>query len=280
MILATITQHVPAASATAKEWHEWKNASLTTSMQCFLQRHPWFSFKKQDLFQNLSRFCNVPSIYAITRPGMNAKDVFDGNDLVVFKRSIGHSSKEVRVLRRSVSSDSYDCLLTRSSVTLADLQAWIDTTECIVEQALTTFQEPIPFDFKCYLVDGVVKYVGVINRNGPKTSLAYFYADSLDQLPFSKIFSAIPSVWSEGFPPYSEELKLRMRLAKAEAERIAFQALDVRGLLVSLDMYVTPMESSFKVWLGEITPRPGALHSNWLTRSFIHSLLDLSNKAD
>lgn len=222
--------------------------------------------------------CNVPAILATTRPGQKISDVMPTDlEMVVFKKSVGHSSKDVHVLRRNKDSQSYECFLTKSLVNFTDLQSWIDSNECIVEQSLSTFQEIIPMDFKCYLIDGSVEYIAVINRNSTKPFLSYFDAKSLEQINFNDIFADIPRNWLQGFGPYTPELRNRIHLAKAEAERIARETLNVRGLIVSLDMYVTPRGNEFQVWLGEITPRPGALHSNWLKRDFVRKLFKTSD---
>lgn len=278
MLLSEITSNPPPDDSTAREWQEWKNQALSTSMKIFLERHPWFSFKKQDIFQNLRERCSVPSIYAITQPGDKISSCVPRDlQMLVFKKTVGHSSKDVHVLRRLKDSETYECFLTKRKISNSDLQEWADTNECIVEQSLSSFQEVIPFDFKCYLVDGVVKYVGVFNRNATKTVLAYFDAQSLKQIPFADVFADVPNIWFEGFGPYSQEFLRRIILAKQEAERIANDVLNVSGIILSLDMYVIPSECGFKVWLGEITPRPGAIHSNWLRRSFVRNLFDFGN---
>lgn len=258
-----------------KSWFDWKNDSLTKSMKIFQSRHPWFDFKKQSIYENLKDECSIPIVHMISKDVDLLDDFLIKNKgPIVIKKTMGHSSKEVLVLF-PIGDNLYQCFLTKSKKTIGEIKLWLDGSEWLIEESLSSFEEVIPFDFKCYLINGVVRYVGVINRNGASTMLSYFDAVTRSQIPFSSIFSSPPTSWIEGCSEYSSYFYERMDLAINESQRIARECLKVEGILVSLDMYVTRYSGANKVWLGEITPRPGALHSNWLKKKFI---IELFNK--
>lgn len=270
---------LPQKNATPQELFKWKNEVLTRSMQRFRQRHPWFQFKKQDIFNNLGDKCNVPRVFSTLNYSYEISDIikyFSNNkNTIVFKRTMGHSSKEVKILSVTDKPDEFKCLLTKSDVNIESLEKFVIAGECIIEESLSTFEELIPFDFKCYVIDGIVKFVLVVNRNATVPLLSYFDAKTLMPVPLHEIFGDIPKIWTEGVAPFSRSLTERMKIAIDEAERISNELLNSKGIIFSLDMYVTPYENNYKVWLGEITPRPGALHSNWLKKNFVEKLFEI-----
>lgn len=274
MIHPSLKTQPLSKEATPKEWFEWKNQLLTASMNEFIKQNPWFKFKKQDIFNNLKNKCNIPKIYSTTNsPNELKKSIAEIGNSFVLKKTKGHSSKEVLVLQRN--QDYYYCFLTKEQYTIDSLIEWSNASECLIEESLSSFEESIPFDFKCYLIDGKVKYIGVFNRSFSTTQLCYFDAKNLTQIPFNYIFSSPPKMWLEGTGHYSNSLLERISLAINEAETIAKSHLQVQGLIVSLDMYVTKKGNNYQTWLGEITPRPGALHSNWLKIQFMKDFFEI-----
>lgn len=268
----------PPDNGSAKDWFLYKNQVLTESMRIFRERHPWFQFKKQDMFFNLGGVCNIPKVNFVLQKSEDVGKVLralNNERTIVFKKTVGHSGREVHILCRPGKNKYIDCLLTKISISVENLQEWVNESECIVEESLSSFEEPIPLDFKCYLVGGKVKYLAIINRNSVKPIICYLCAENLNKIYFEEIFSDPPRVWIEGFGDVSEVTKNRARLAIGEAERVAHNYLNVQDIIISLDMYVTSSGEGYKTWLGEITPRPGALHSNWLKRQFILDLFEI-----
>jgi hypothetical protein len=261
-------------SLDAKDWFEWKNTLMTLSRDEFISRHPWFDYKKQTIYKQLNALCNIPKVYIVSNAREDLiKFLKLANGQFILKKTIGHSSKEVLVLT-SLGDGKFQCFLTKSKKEISEICDWLGSSEWLLEESLSCFEELIPMDFKCYVVNGRVRSVGVINRVGAATLLTYFDAETFEQIPFNKIFSEIPNIWVEGFGPYSASLKERITVAINEAERIAKNHLNISNIFISLDMFVTRNEQGYTPWLGEITPRPGAVFNNWLKSDFVISLFD------
>lgn len=261
----------PSTTDSATRWNEWKTNVLSESMRTFKERHPWFHFKKQDIFNNLSEKCHIPQVLYTGAPSGIASTLQHLDHNIVIKKTTGHSSKEVLVLQKT--QDQWHCLLTNEKHSCMTLMEWAQGGEVLIEESLGCIEEAIPLDFKCYIANGKAQIIAVINRNTSITTLNYFKSTDLKKIDLSEIFLAPPKAWIQNDTTTSMNLRGRIELAKLEAERIASTNLNCDGLLVSLDMYVQPVPTGYKTWLGEITPRPGALHSNWLKKEFIEDLL-------
>ena len=271
----------PSESEDPEVWNTWKAAYLTRSQQEFRTRHPWFTFSKDEIHRHLDPKVRavgvrVPQVLAVARgPATSFMDVYarvlrehPGIRHIACKELRGHSARQVKVLE--IDADGMACHdhLARARATLPELAAWLDGKSFLIEKGLYRPTEPIPFDFKVYVHRGVARSVLVVDRNREKTSLTWLDAVTWAHLPWREVF------WYPGFPKWTEGmapdagLVARARVAAEAATRLV-PLLQVSDLFVSLDMYVKPE----RVFLGEITPRPGALHANRIRIPFIKHAL-------
>ncbi|KPQ31421.1 MAG: hypothetical protein HLUCCX21_03555 [Porphyrobacter sp. HL-46] len=261
-------------------WNEWKAYCLTRSQKIFTQRNQWFNFSKEDISKNLGSFTNVPEIFFIS----NEKDDCCFSDAVskigleithdvsvAIKLLRGHSSKEVKILSFPDWPNSCFDLLHKSHFTIGEVDKWSLSAPFLIEQSLATEAEPIPLDFKVYYRCGLPVTVLVMDRNGQKTRLSYLSAQDWSYIPWSDVF-IYPYFkdWEEGGCP-SDKIILRAKTAVSNSKKI-IPLVNASDLFVSLDMFV-PVNKPDIAWLGEITPRPGAIHANKLTTKFIRQLL-------
>lgn len=164
---------------------------------------------------------------------------------------------------------AHDCLH-KQDVSAEELEVWYAEAPSLMEEALFTQNEPIPRDFKVYCIDGVPRIVGVFNRNQegkPEFDLLDLERELF--IPWSEIF-----YW----PPEKIQWKTAGRLENTLVDR-AIQAgqfakdilpmIDATDLFMSVDCYVV----GANVYLGELTPRPGAVHAPDLRERFIRFLL-------
>lgn len=259
----------PSDNENLKTWNQWKQDVLTESMQEFKKRHPWFKFKKQDIFINLGKKTKTPKTLYLGKYN-DSQEAIKNLDQFVIKKTTGHSSKEVLVLQKK--EDGFICSITKNFHTKETITEWAEGSEIIIEESLSTIEETIPIDFKCYLINGKVEFILLINRNNHTPTINLFNAKNLEQIKITEFFSAPPNIWLEGSPTVSMNMKTRLNLAKKQAEEIGSELLNCGKILVSLDMYVKNSPDGFTTYLGEITPRPGAIHSNWIRKKFISEL--------
>jgi hypothetical protein len=190
---------------------------------------------------------------------------------VVVKEIYGHSSKEVKI----IDLDSFDGLsyyeaLSKERVRIETINLWWLKNTCIVEEYLGAESEVIPYDFKVYCVDGQANFMDVVDRNHTNPQLTFLDCRTLTIVPWDTIYPDKPlKMWDEGSCLESEVI-VRASKAIQEAERICKKVLDVEGILVGIDTYSL---SDGEAYLGEITPRMGAMHGLWLKKNFIKSLL-------
>jgi hypothetical protein len=273
----------PTDNATTKELFDWKDVAMTESQNRFKARHKWFGFRKYDLYDNLSDTCNIPRLFnrQALRSNMQHAEIekiiseliASGETSVVAKEIYGHSSKEVKVLDLTLWPDTVFDHIAKQSLSVKSVLDWMVEKKCVLEQSLSCADEVIPFDFKVYCVDGIGIAVSVIDRMAIKPIIGLFDISSQRLIPWEMVFlGGRPQQWSE-MKSVDTSLVDRIHAAKDEAERVcASGELDVSNLLVGLDMYVPISNTPTKVFLGEITPRMGIFHANYLTKSFMDFL--------
>lgn len=261
-------------------WNEWKAYCLTRSEQIFIRRNKWFHFSKEDIYQNLGDLIPVPqTLYcnpALTNVRFSealahANISLDHHNSLVVKRLKGHSSNQVKVLLFSRETGKIFDILHKEELTLVQIDEWCRLGPFLIEQSLYSEREPIPIDFKVYFRNGDPMVVAIFDRNEEKIRISYVCAKTWSYLPWSEIF-VNPSFqkWVEGVEPHDDIVR-RAGVAVSASSKI-ITAINAEDLFVSLDTYVAVDEPEV-VWLGEITPRPGAIHANKLTTGFIRKLL-------
>lgn len=268
----------PARDADLRLWQDWKQAIMTSSQASFLQRNPWFTFRKEEILQHLGAALPVPHLlYVSARDGARRfSEVVAGLDLaplghkLVLKGSLGASTKEVKLLDLADWPVRARCLLRRDWHTPAEIDAWLGDRDFVVEVPISCESEPIPRDFKVYVHRGEARIVAIMDRNHAKTVVSMIDCRSGLKIPGHEIFPAdYPRKWKEG-RRLGDGLAARAARAAAFAPAVV-RATHAEDLFVSIDTYV-PADAPDTVWLGEITPRTGALYGNWLRRRFIEYL--------
>jgi hypothetical protein len=275
----------PSGSDDPDLWNAWKAEYLTRSQREFCARNPWFTFSKDEIFRHLGKRVQaagvgVPRVLAVARGAATSfRATWDrvrhdnpGLCHIACKELRGHSARQVKVLEMAQDGAGGHDHLARAAVTTADLAAWLDGRPFLIEEGLYRPTEPVPADFKVYVHRGAARAVLVIDRNGEKTTLTWLDAVTWEHLPWREVFwyPSFPK-WAEGAVPRGP-LVARARVAAAAAERLV-PLLQLSDLFASLDMYVPQGGRPGEVLLGEITPRPGALHANKIRIPFIRHVL-------
>lgn len=277
MLAPEFLAELPVDDSGLREWNLWKNSTMTACQNAFVDRHPWFKFRKFDLFDNLAGQVKIPKIYNRSLLTDEKKSsFFDAMSLygvsgnVVVKEVYGHSCKEVKIfdLASVVDGTIYEHL-TKSRVRVGEVERWWLESQCVVEEYLGGCDELIPLDFKVYCVDGRARYIAIVDRNFEKPIFTFVRCSDLRAIPWDEIYPDKPRhMWSESVD-MSPSLLKRVVRAMDEAERICRDVLSVHGILVGIDTYSLPEGA---VYLGEITPRMGAMHGLWLKKKFIRQL--------
>lgn len=244
----------------------------------FKEQNKWFDFHKNTVYEKLGSKLNIPECKIITC----LDDILStGYQTFVLKNTIGFSSKEVLILTKE-KENLYYCFLTKKTYTLEDIKNFIEESKSkvIFEEYIGGLEEVIPLDFKCYLLDGKVKSILVINRNVGRTVAKYFDPDSLQPIPFERIFEhSAYSFYEDKSEAYSPSLRERILLVKNYAENQAVKYINCEGIFLSLDFFITPdSNNQYKVWLGEITPKPGILEWNKLKPNAINYFYEKNTK--
>lgn len=268
----------PPPNEPLRAWQEWKNLAMTASQDAFKERNPWFTFRKEEIFEHLGGTLPVPRLLHRPTAGefapfssvLAALDVPRMVDKVVVKGSQGHSGRQVKVLDLSEWPHRARCLLHKADHTPAELDAWLQDRPFVVEEAISCREEPIPRDFKVYVRCGEPRIVATMDRNPAKTVLTFIDCRSWLRIPGSEIYAGeFPAQWQEG-GRLSDELVARGRLAATFARHVV-RAVDAEDLFLGIDTYV-PADAPDKAWLGEITPRSGTLYGPWLRVRFMQYL--------
>lgn len=268
----------PGPDADLRAWQAWKHDILTASHDTLLRRNPWFTFRKEEIFERLGDSLPVvPMLYSSRRDGWRRfSAVVEGLDLpalghrLVLKGSHGHSNQQVKVLNLAKWPKSARCRLHRVRHTPAELDAWVEDRPFLIEPAISSAQEPICNDFKVFVHRGQARLVLVVDRNQETTRLGYLDCRSWLQIPLVDVFpGAMPSHYADR-GRLGDEAVARAQRAAAFAPQVA-RAMDAEDLFMSVDTYVSA-DAPDRVWLGEITPRPGGLDGNWLRRRFMEYL--------
>ncbi|MBA3005982.1 MAG: hypothetical protein KKB91_14005 [Proteobacteria bacterium] len=252
----------------------WKSEVMTESQNEFKRRHSWFGFRKTDLYENIGHIANVPRIIAHSVQKKDlSKIITDEDSGFVLKEIYGHSGRQVKVLKRSEQTDSYFDLLHNECFSFEEISELYTATNSIIEESLFFEYEPIPIDFKVFCFNGVARVVLVVDRNLPKVGLVFYHVQENRLYPWNEIYLGRPDrLWDERCHLDSTTLK-RIESAQVEAERLCAY-LDVEGLLLSVDTYV-PLSTPGKVYIGELTPRPGIVHGWWVRKEFLKYLFNL-----
>lgn len=253
-------------------WIEFKNQLMTNFQSEFTKRHNWFKTKKDEIYKNLGNKCNVPQLFNVT-PSTNEELISLAqqtmNNSLVVKEMHGHSSKEVKVYDfNTIENNLVLDLLTNEKHSLNDIITLLNNKPCVIEESLISSDRQIPKDFKIYCINGVAKMVGVFDRNHKKTKLTFYDIEKLEKISFDDMYYKRPHLWDEANALDSND-RVRLQLAAMEAERICNNFLNVKGILIRMDMYITGELNNPKVWLGEITARCGPLTGFWLHKRFI-----------
>lgn len=268
----------PADDADNDAWNEWKASVVTESQAEFVRRNPWFSFRKDDIAKNLGGKLAVPAVFWSNR-GVAGKSITEafaeiGRDPKVMRTFVvkelrGHSSKEVKPLVYDDRFDAFYDGIGKKYLSLADMDAEMTGKEFLIEQSLYTVREPIPLDFKVYCGEGRVRAILVIDRNHGKPILTYIDPVSWERMTWKQVFRwATFKSWAEGDEPTPDVIE-RAKAAAVFAED-AIGTVNAKDLFLSFDLFVLAPDD---IYLGEITPRPGAVHANKLTIDFIRRCL-------
>jgi hypothetical protein len=255
------------SASSAKQLHEWKRETMTISRDQFLRRHSWFQWRKDDCYTHLRSQCDVPDIYS-TSKGLNIDQLRTLPPTFVLKKMHGHSSKQVLILTKD--GDDYSCLLTRKTFNFEDLESWVEDELVITEKYLGDYSTAIPLDFKFYVVDAVPTHMVCINRVTPRPSIAFFTLPNFRRKATGEIFSEKSKNWLSMEIEFSTSFYLQAQACYEVAKQHATTVFHSKGVLFSLDYFYSDIDK--KVYLGEVTPRPGALYDNWLKKSFIEEL--------
>ena len=114
----------------------------------------------------------------------------------------------------------------------------------VAEEFVRGENEGIPFDYKLYVFDGVVRFILQIDRNTEPASLA-FMDGQFNPLPKKRI------VWTPGKSLLSKPTRPRNYQAMLDTAKAI--SLDMKANFISVDLYT----DGKAVTLGEITPAPG-----------------------
>lgn len=244
-----------------KAINEEKKKLIQFNFLKFKEQNKWFDFHKDCLQRNIGKFINIPDCYEVKE----FSDIKNSNEnFFVLKSTIGFSSKEVLILCKN--NESYYCLLNKKNYTVSDINNFISNSKSkvICEQYLGGLEETIPMDYKCYMFNGKVKYVLVINRSSGTPLIKYFHPETYEPIELSEIFaSKVHGFVEDPKKEFSKELTKKIQLAVEYAQNEAAKFIDCSNIFLSLDFYVTSNQG-YKVWLGEITPKPGILEHNQL----------------
>lgn len=280
MLLKDRASSAPLHSDDLQAWNDWKAELVTDSQKEFVRRNPWFSFSKEELFKNLEGKIRVPQVLWQNRgtPGASFSEAFaqigvrpESLRYFVVKELRGHSSQEVKVIAYDDRLKSFYDSLVGTYLSLEDLDEWLRGKQFLIEESLYTVKEPIPLDFKVYCGEGRARSVLCIDRNHGKPILTYIDPTTGTVIPWSSVFRYPRfSKWVEG-PEVSEDRVNRAKFAASFAED-QIKHLSSNDLFISLDLYVLKADEAY-TYLGEITPRPGAVHANQLTVDFIKRCL-------
>ena len=169
-------------------------------------------------------------------------------------------------------SQAYDALR-KELLTKQEILTWLDSCAYIIEESLSQPTEIIPFDFKVYFQNKKAKVCVVINRNTERPTLTFYDAEKTKIIPWCDIFSDRPDKqWFEGKQIASNHFnEKRVKNAVSVANNIIHNNISAEHLFVSLDLYSM---SDGRVFLGEITPRPGAMHMFWLKKTYCEFLFE------
>lgn len=268
----------PGPDADLRAWQAWKHDILTTSHDMLLQRNPWFTFRKEEIFERLGdRLPVVPLLYSSRRDGWRRfSELVESFDLpalghrLALKGSLGHSNEQVKVLDLAKWPKQARCLLHKVRHTPAELDEWVEGRPYLVEPALFSADEPICADFKVYVHNGRSRLVLMVDRNKAITRIGYIDCRSWLQIPLVDVFPGpVPAHYLER-GRLDDRAVARAQCAASFAPSVA-RAMDAEDLFMSVDTYVTA-DAPDRAWLGEITPRPGGLDGNWLRRRFLEYL--------
>jgi hypothetical protein len=273
----------PLLDDSLKIWQEWKSIVMTNSQNLFKERNEWFKFRKFDLYDNLSNKVNLPKIYYRSNSANNRKKfsevinniLIEYNDIksVVIKQVYGHSAKEVSVLDLSdFANGAVFDMLHKTKLEIEKIDRLFLKFDYVVEQSLATNNEPIPFDFKVYCLGGFGRAVAIVDRNSEKPIITFVACDNWAIIPWDHIYADRPdNLWNEGVILGGVEIE-RAKMAAKEAERIC-SIVNSHDLFIGVDTYVPLNTENRDVYLGEITPRMGAIHGHWIKKSFLKYLL-------
>jgi hypothetical protein len=267
----------PAPDAELGAWQAWKHEIMTASHGALLRRNPWFTFRKEEIFEQLGGTLPVvPLLYSSRRDGprrfsslVESLDLAALGHKLVLKGSLGHSNQQVKVLDLAKWPERAKCLLHKVRHTPAALDAWAEGRPFLIEPAISAPSEPICADFKVYVRRGRSRVVLIVDRNREKPRIAFVDCGSWLQIPLSDAFASLPPRY-EDRGRLDDRMVARARRAATFAPEVA-RAIDAEDLFLAVDTYV-PKDAPDRVWLGEITPRPGGLDGNWLRRRFLQYL--------
>lgn len=268
----------PEPGDSLRVWQAWKHLAMTASQEAFVARNPWFTFRKEEIFEHLGGTFPVPRLLYRSKAGaarrfssvLAALDVPRSAERLIVKGSQGHSCREVKVLDLADWPHRARCLLHKADHAPGELDAWLRDRPYVIEQAISCAEEPVPRDFKVYVRCGEPRIVVSIDRNGPQAVLTFIDGRTWLKIPGSEVYAGrFPPQWRRG-GRLSDELVARAHRAAAFAAQVV-RAVHAEDLFVGIDTYV-PADAPETVWLGEITPRMGALHGNWLRVRFMQYL--------
>lgn len=255
-----------------KSDNEQKSLIIKDYFNKFKKQNSWFNFHKDCLYKNLSNKINIPKCFEVE----SINDIYALEETTfVLKSTIGFSSKEVLILTKK--NDNFYCYLTKKNYTFKDIENFIQESKSqarvICEQYLGSLEEVIPLDFKCYMLNGKVKLVFVINRSAGTTVVKYFNPTTLKPINFDQIFAqSVYGFIEDQSDSYSSSLLEKIDTVIKYAEIEATKAINCNDIFLSLDFYVTTVNSQYKVWLGEITPKPGIIEHTLIKGDIINYL--------
>ena len=252
--------------------NDLKKSKIQESFLKFKEQNTWFDFHKDCLWNHQRNQINIAECFEVK----SIDDILElSKSTFVLKSTIGFSSKEVLILTKK--DNAFYCFLTKKTYTFEDLEEFINQSKSkarvICEQYLGSLEEIIPLDYKCYMLNGKVKYVLVVNRNSGVAVVKYFDPKTLKTIDFNQIFAQpVYGFVEDHTNSYSSFLLEKIDLVIKYAENEATKAINCADIFLSLDFYVTTVDSKHKVWLGEITPKPGIIDHSLLREDVINYL--------